>query len=48
MHTGITDSEANFEQHVISRQHRKFAMDDGDWKELDDLLTQLGRPMKDE
>jgi regulatory subunit for Cdc7p protein kinase len=35
-------------QHVLSRTHRKFALDDANWKELDDLLSVLGRPLKDE
>ncbi|KIW04218.1 hypothetical protein, variant [Verruconis gallopava] len=38
----------DFDEHVVSRQHRKFAMDDSNWKELDDLLSLLVRPLKDE
>nr|POE49137.1 hsk1-interacting molecule 1 [Quercus suber] len=33
-------------QHCQSRKHRKFALTQDNWKELDDLLSQLKRPHK--
>ena len=30
-------------QHIVSRKHRRFADDDGNWKQLDALLGQLTR-----
>jgi len=35
-------------QHVVSRQHKKFATTAENWAELDQLLDQLVRPYKDE
>jgi hypothetical protein len=35
-------------QHVISKQHRKFATTADNWAQLDDLLNQLVRPLKDD
>ncbi|TRX95594.1 hypothetical protein FHL15_003552 [Xylaria flabelliformis] len=34
---------ASFEEHIESSTHRKFANDDNNWVELDDLLAQLER-----
>ncbi|KAI0477300.1 Dfp1/Him1, central region-domain-containing protein [Xylariaceae sp. FL0804] len=34
---------ADFDEHIESRKHRKFAEDDGNWVELDELLSQLER-----
>ncbi|KAI5849829.1 Dfp1/Him1, central region-domain-containing protein [Tricharina praecox] len=36
----------DFEEHTLSRQHRKFATNNKNWEDLDDLLTQLRRPTK--
>ncbi|KAI5778381.1 Dfp1/Him1, central region-domain-containing protein [Geopyxis carbonaria] len=35
----------DFEEHTVSRKHRKFATDNKNWAELDDLLSKLHRPM---
>ncbi|KAK5166995.1 Cdc7p-Dbf4p kinase complex regulatory subunit [Saxophila tyrrhenica] len=40
------DKFDDFDDHVLSRKHRKFAMTQDNWKELDDLLVQLKRPHK--
>jgi regulatory subunit for Cdc7p protein kinase len=32
-------------KHIMSRKHRKFAMSPSNWKELDDLLAELDRPL---
>ncbi|KAE9974437.1 hypothetical protein EG328_003823 [Venturia inaequalis] len=37
----------DFDEHVVSKSHRKFATTDENWKELDQLLDQLVRPRKD-
>ncbi|KAI9803582.1 MAG: hypothetical protein M1825_001925 [Sarcosagium campestre] len=36
----------DFDEHTISRRHRKFAVSTKNWSELDDLLMQLVRPLK--
>ncbi|MCJ1312297.1 hypothetical protein MMC25_005971 [Agyrium rufum] len=36
----------DFEEHTISRKHRKFALDSGNWKDLDRLLADLVRPLR--
>lgn len=33
-------------QHVLSRKHRKFALTQDNWSQLDDLLSKLTRPLK--
>ncbi|KAF2429309.1 hypothetical protein EJ08DRAFT_298921 [Tothia fuscella] len=38
----------DFDEHVVSKQHRKFATSAENWVELDDLLDQLKRERKDE
>ena len=40
------DKFEDFDVHCQSRKHRKFAMDKGNWSQLDDLLNQLERPLK--
>ena len=35
-------------QHIVGRKHRKFALNRDHWKELDSLLAQLGRPLRDD
>lgn len=40
------DKFDDFEEHIASRKHRKFAENDNNWTQLDDLLAQLERPMK--
>ncbi|KAI4721409.1 hypothetical protein E4T48_02352 [Aureobasidium sp. EXF-10727] len=40
------DKFDDFDAHCQSRKHRKFAMDKGNWSQLDDLLNQLERPLK--
>ncbi|KAF7595073.1 hypothetical protein BBP40_007276 [Aspergillus hancockii] len=42
------DKFDDFEEHVMTRKHRKFATNSGNWAELDALLFQLQRPLKDE
>ncbi|EGS19588.1 hsk1-interacting molecule 1-like protein [Thermochaetoides thermophila DSM 1495] len=37
------DKFADFEEHIVSRQHRKFAENDANWVQLDALLAQLKR-----
>ncbi|KAH8157910.1 hypothetical protein CIB48_g10336 [Xylaria polymorpha] len=41
-----TEKYADFDEHIESRGHRKFADDDDNWVELDDLLVQLERMPK--
>ncbi|KAK8233974.1 Dfp1/Him1, central region-domain-containing protein [Phyllosticta capitalensis] len=38
------DKFDDFDAHVVSRKHRKFALNQDNWSELDDLLSQLERP----
>ncbi|KAF2398658.1 hypothetical protein EJ06DRAFT_87248 [Trichodelitschia bisporula] len=38
----------DFEEHIASRNHRKFALAQENWRELDSLLEQLVRPLRDE
>ncbi|RMZ91311.1 hypothetical protein DV736_g1464, partial [Chaetothyriales sp. CBS 134916] len=38
------DKYNDFEEHVVSRKHRKFAMTDSNWIELDALLAKLQKP----
>lgn len=40
----IADSVA---QHIIGRKHRKFALTQENWKDLDRLLANLGRRLKE-
>ncbi|KAG4217531.1 hypothetical protein PC116_g33988, partial [Phytophthora cactorum] len=37
---------ADFDEHILSKKHRKFAEDDRNWVDLDDLLVQLQRMPK--
>ncbi|KAK3292687.1 Dfp1/Him1, central region-domain-containing protein [Chaetomium fimeti] len=37
------DKFPDFDEHILSRKHRKFAEDDGNWAQLDSLLSQLAR-----
>lgn len=41
------DKFEDFNEHVISRKHRRFAEKLDNWKALDELLTQLARPLRD-
>lgn len=34
-------------KHILDRKHRKFAVNQENWKDLDKLLSQLGRPIKE-
>ena len=34
-------------QHIVSHQHRKFALSDANWTDLDRLLSHLGRHLKE-
>ncbi|KAL0934261.1 G1-S regulator (Dfp1/Him1) [Colletotrichum truncatum] len=40
------DKFKDFDEHILTRKHRKFAENDDNWVELDDLLCQLGRMPK--
>ncbi|KAL2755910.1 hypothetical protein ACRALDRAFT_1076666 [Sodiomyces alcalophilus JCM 7366] len=40
------DKFRDFDEHIVSRKHRKFAENDDNWGELDELLTQLKRVPK--
>ncbi|PYH91251.1 hypothetical protein BO71DRAFT_54259 [Aspergillus ellipticus CBS 707.79] len=42
------DKFDDFEEHVMTRKHRRFALNKANWAELDSLLFQLDRPLKDE
>ncbi|PLB55308.1 DBF zinc finger domain protein [Aspergillus steynii IBT 23096] len=42
------DKFDDFEEHVLTRKHRKFALNTSNWAELDSLLFQLQRPLKEE
>ncbi|XXG95574.1 hypothetical protein Hte_001841 [Hypoxylon texense] len=37
---------ADFDEHIVSKKHRKFAEDEENWLELDELLSQLQRVNK--
>ncbi|KAI1763366.1 Dfp1/Him1, central region-domain-containing protein [Hypoxylon sp. FL1150] len=37
---------ADFDEHILSKKHRKFAEDEENWLELDDLISQLQRVTK--
>ncbi|KAL7622586.1 Cdc7p-Dbf4p kinase complex regulatory subunit [Parahypoxylon ruwenzoriense] len=41
-----TEKYADFDEHIASKKHRKFADDDENWLELDDLLSELQRVPK--
>ena len=34
-------------KHIRDRKHRKFALTQENWTDLDNLLSQLGRPLKE-
>ncbi|KAI9877180.1 MAG: hypothetical protein M1830_004615 [Pleopsidium flavum] len=38
----------DFDYHTDSRKHRKFALNNNNWTELDDLLQDLVRPLREE
>ncbi|KAL8810840.1 MAG: hypothetical protein Q9200_002264 [Gallowayella weberi] len=40
------DKYDDFDTHILDRKHRKFALSEENWKDLDKLLSQLGRPIK--
>ncbi|KAK0103481.1 hypothetical protein ONS95_005502 [Cadophora gregata] len=42
------DKFEDFDEHVLSRKHRKFAEKPENWKELDALLSKLVRPLRDD
>ncbi|KAI4170680.1 MAG: hypothetical protein LQ343_004778 [Gyalolechia ehrenbergii] len=37
----------DFDTHILDRKHRKFALTQDNWKDLDKLLAVLGRPLKE-
>ncbi|KAI9826627.1 MAG: hypothetical protein M1832_006223 [Thelocarpon impressellum] len=37
----------DFDEHTLSRKHRKFAVNTENWSDLDALLVHLGRPLKE-
>ncbi|KAK2004973.1 Dfp1/Him1 [Colletotrichum falcatum] len=37
------DKFKDFDEHILTRKHRKFAENSDNWAELDELLSQLGR-----
>jgi len=41
------DKFRDFDEHILSRKHRKFAENDENWTELDTLLKELTRMPKD-
>ncbi|KAL8762923.1 MAG: hypothetical protein Q9184_001145 [Pyrenodesmia sp. 2 TL-2023] len=41
------DKYDDFETHILDRKHRKFALTQENWKDLDKLLAVLGRPIKE-
>ncbi|KAI9818831.1 MAG: hypothetical protein M1827_007652 [Pycnora praestabilis] len=41
------DKFDDFDEHIISRKHRKFAVTSDNWAELDALLGHLGRPLRE-
>ncbi|KAL8715754.1 MAG: hypothetical protein Q9220_000421 [cf. Caloplaca sp. 1 TL-2023] len=41
------DKYDDFDAHILDRKHRKFALTQENWKDLDKLLGQLGRPIKE-
>ncbi|KAL8947187.1 MAG: hypothetical protein Q9222_006503 [Ikaeria aurantiellina] len=41
------DKYDDFDAHILDRKHRKFALSQENWKDLDKLLGQLGRPIKE-
>ncbi|ODM17330.1 hypothetical protein SI65_07005 [Aspergillus cristatus] len=42
------DKFDDFEKHTQTRKHRRFALTTSNWVELDDLLFELDRPLKEE
>ncbi|KAJ5090146.1 hypothetical protein N7532_008830 [Penicillium argentinense] len=38
----------DFEEHTLTRKHRRFAQNSSNWAELDSLLFELQRPLKEE
>ncbi|GLI76336.1 Cdc7p-Dbf4p kinase complex regulatory subunit [Penicillium ochrochloron] len=42
------DKFDDFEEHTMTRKHRRFAQNASNWGELDALLYELQRPLKDE
>lgn len=43
----LTDKINDTTQHIVSHQHRKFALTDDNWTDLDKLLSHLGRRLKE-
>ena len=41
------DNANGITQHIVSNQHRKFALTDDNWTDLDKLLSHLGRRLKE-
>ena len=39
-------ASTNIPQHILSRKHRRFAEKAENWADLDELLSQLGRPYR--
>jgi regulatory subunit for Cdc7p protein kinase len=42
------DKFDDFEEHIMTRKHRKFATNKANWADLDALLEELQRPLNDE
>ncbi|KAF2227344.1 Dfp1/Him1, central region-domain-containing protein [Elsinoe ampelina] len=40
------DKFEDFDEHIQTRKHRKFALDNSNWTELDQLISKLRRPRK--
>ncbi|KAI4102165.1 MAG: hypothetical protein L6R37_004530 [Teloschistes peruensis] len=41
------DKYEDFDAHILDRKHRRFAANPNNWKDLDELLECLGRPLKE-
>ncbi|KAJ5549992.1 Regulatory subunit Dfp1/Him1 central region [Penicillium sp. DV-2018c] len=42
------DKFDDFEEHIMARKHRRFATNPANWAELDSLLFEIQRPLKDD
>ncbi|EAW06626.1 protein serine/threonine kinase activating protein nimO [Aspergillus clavatus NRRL 1] len=42
------DKFDDFEEHIMTRKHRKFATNPANWVDLDELLDELERPLKEQ
>lgn len=48
LRVALSHNANSLSKHTIGRKHRKFATTNDNWKELDSLLKELVRPLRED